>query len=211
MFDVADKIPDTSDLFSNIPFNIILLCYIILTNFNSSIAYEIFVDVVRNCKNIYYPCHFLERQISEYEESSKHAFDKKDFDLLKNECITKIKLNTDILITQKHYPILIDIWKLFSEVDFENYKNDFMSKEENIWYLFDAMVSTGKINAGIRVSHYNAFNYKCLAYFGDLEDFKEKAINIKSVPENYQKHQLSIDLFLSNYERRNSDQLPIFK
>lgn len=211
LFEVADKIPDTPELFSNIPFNIILLSYIVLTNFNSNNAYEIYIDVIRNCKNIYYPCHFLERQISEYDKSSKHVFDKNDFDSLKNECISKIKSNTDILINQKHFPILIEIWKMFSQVDFENFKNDFMSNKENIWILFDAMVAEGKINTGIRVSHYNAFNYKCMSYFGDLGEFKEKAINIKSVPEIYEAHKLSIDLFLKNFDRQNTDQLPFWQ
>lgn len=207
LFEVADKIPDTPDLLSNIPFYIILLCYIVITSLDKKTAYKIYIDIIRNCKNIYYPCHFLERQIAEYDKSSEHAFDKKDFDSLKIECISKIKSNSNIIINQKHYPILIEIWKIFSETDFENYKNDLMSKEENLWYLFDAMVSTGKVNTGIRVSHYNAFNYKCLAYFGNLEDFKVIAIKIKSNTEIYQKHQLSIDLFLNNYEKRDGDQL----
>ena len=140
-----------------------------------------------------------------------HIFDKDNFELLKSKCIQKINENKEIIITQKQFPILVEIWKMFDENNFNSFKKDFITKEENILPLFDAMVSTGKINAEIRVSHYNAFNYKCLAYFGDLEDFKEKAIKIKSVSEIYQKHKLSIDLFLSNYERRNSDQLPIFK
>lgn len=85
------------------------------------------------------------------------------------------------------------------------------SKEDNIWLLFDAMGSTGKINTSIRVSHYNAFNYKCMSYFGDLGEFKEKAINIKSVPEIYEAHKLSIDLFLKNFDRQNTDQLPFWQ
>lgn len=84
-------------------------------------------------------------------------------------------------------------------------------KEDNIWLLFDAIVSTGKINIGIRVSHYNAFNYKCMSYLGDLGEFKEKAINIKSVPEIYEAHKLSIDLFLKNLDRQNTDQLPFWQ
>lgn len=211
LFENADEIPDTPELFSNIPFSIILQCYIILSNFDQQMSLSIFLNILQKCKNIYYPIHFLERQISEYEKSSTHVFDKDNFELLKNSCIQKINENKEIIITQKQFPILIEIWKMFDENGFESFKNDFINEEKNILFLFDAMISVGKINTGITVSHYNAFNYKCLAYFGDLEDFKEKAIKIKSVSEIYQKHKLSIDLFLSNYERRNSDQLPIFK
>ena len=208
LFELADTIPDTPELFSNIQFSVIVLCYIALKNFGTNSSYKIYIEIIKQCKNIYYPCHFLEREISEYDERTTHIFNKDDFNSLKNECIVKIKANTDILITQKHFPILVEIWKLFAESDFENYKKDFMSKEENIWILFDAMVSTGKVNSGIRVSYYNTFNYKCFSNFGDLEEFKEKANKIKSVPEIYQQHKLSIDLFLNNYERRDGDQLP---
>lgn len=82
-------------------------------------------------------------------------------------------------------------------------------KKKNILFLFDAMISVGKINTGITVSHYNAFNYKIMSYFGDLEEFKNKAVKFKNNAEIYNKHKISIDLFLTNYERRNSDQLPI--
>ena len=48
-----------------------------------------------------------------------------------------------------------------------------------------------------------------MSYFGDLEEFKNKAVKFKNNAEIYNKHKISIDLFLTNYERRNSDQLPI--
>mgnify|MGYP002624478431 CR=1 FL=1 len=211
LFENADEIPDTPELFSNIPFSIILQCYIILSNFDQQSSLTIFLNILQKCKNIYYPIHFLERQISEYEESSTHVFDKENFELLKNKCIQKINENKEIIITQKHFSILIEIWKMFDENSFNSFKKDFMTKEENILLLFNTMVSVGKINTGITVSHYNAFNYKCMSYFGELEEFKKIAIRIKNVPDIYEKHKLSIDLFLANYERRNSDQLPFFR
>lgn len=209
LFEIADDIPDSPDLFSNIPFSIILQAYILLSNFDNKITYDIFIDVIKNCRNVYYPIHFLERQISEYEKYSTHIFDKNDFDSLKNECIKKINKNKDSLISLKHFSILVEIWKIFDETSFNSYKNELLTKDENLWLLFDSMVATGKINTGIRVSHYNTFNYKCMALFGDLEKFKIKAIEFKNKQEIYTKHKTSIDLFLNNYDKRNSDQLPL--
>ena len=97
---------------------------------------------------------------------------------------------------------------MFDENGFNSFKNDFINEEKNILLLFDTMVSVGKINTGITVSHYNAFNYKIMSYFGDLEEFKSKALKYKNDEEIYKEHSISIDLFLKNYERRNSDQLP---
>lgn len=209
LFENADDIPDTPELFSNIPFSIILQCYIILSNFDQKMALDIFLNILQNCKNIYYPIHFLERQISEYEKSSTHLFEKENFELLKNKCVQKINENKEIIIRQKHFSILVEIWKMFDETSFELYKKELLSDEENIWILFDTMVPIGKINTGISVSHYNAFNYKCLSLFGDLNVFKSKANSIKiDNPEIYNNHKASIDLFLSNYERRDGDQLP---
>lgn len=208
LFEIADDIPETTELFSNIPQSILLKGYILLSNFDQKASYDIFIDVIEKCKNVYYPAHFLERQISEYNETSTHIFNKKDFEKLKTKCIKKINECKDSVISLTHFPILAEIWKIFSESDFENFKKDFMRKEENLWLLFDSMLSIGKINTGIRVSHYKAFNYKCMSLFGDLEEFKSKALEIKTVPEIYNAHKESIDLFLSNYERRNSDQLP---
>lgn len=207
LFEVADAIPEPPELFSNIPQSILLEGYILLSNFNQKTSYTIFIDVIKRCKNIYYPTHFLERQISEYDDSSTHIFDKNDFESLKSECIEKIKENKEALISLKHFPVLAEIWKMFSESDFENFKNDFMSKDDNILLLFDSMVAIGKINMGISVSHYKAFNYKSMSLFGDLDEFKSKALKSKTVSEIYNAHKESIDLFLSNYERRNSDQL----
>lgn len=208
LFENADDIPDTPELFSNIPFSIILQCYIILSNFDQQTSLCIILNILQNCKNIYYPIHFLERQISEYEKSSTHIFDKDNFELLKSKCVQKINENKEIIITQKHFPILIEIWKMFDENGFNSFKNDFINEEKNILLLFDTMVSVGKINTGITVSHYNAFNYKIMSYFGDLEEFKSKALKYKNDEEIYKEHSISIDLFLKNYERRNSDQLP---
>ena len=127
----------------------------------------------------------MERQISEYEKSSTHIFDKDNFELLKSKCVQKINENKEIIITQKHFPILIEIWKMFDENGFNSFKNDFINEEKNILLLFDTMVSVGKINTGITVSHYNAFNYKIMSYFGDLEEFKSKALKYKNDEEIY--------------------------
>lgn len=207
LFNLVDSIPDTPELLANKIYQVFSIGTLLLCNFDKNTSTDIVFYLLDNCLDIYYPCHFADRLIVAIEKNQESVIDVNKKEELKNLIISKIRSDENLLYN-KHYSILMSIWKEFDAQGYENYEHKLIDSDEKLANLFDALITTGTMQTGISVSYYYSFNYKLLSEFGDLDDFKAKALSFKTIPSIYQKHKKSIDLFISNFDKKNGDQLP---
>jgi hypothetical protein len=201
--------------FSSIDYQIVMLIHALLSRNkdNLELNYKILEPVIKKTNSLCGLLFYLSVDIDQFENSKTHIWERilvdADIIIIKALCVKKIFENKEKILDEKMAPLILLHWKKWSDgTGYGDFITNLLNNDDDFLRFFDQFAFT---SYGMSFDYKNPivakltqFNYRDLKEFFDLDEVKQRLEKIKANPGLYNRHKPVIDIYLDNFENRNS-------